>query len=46
MSMLRRMANTDILAGMHGAGLAHAVYLQPGTLWKSRIGAIEKKNFF
>ena len=31
-NMLQRMANTDILVGMHGAGLAHAVYLQPGSM--------------
>jgi Glycosyltransferase 61 len=32
MNMLQQMASTDVLLGMHGAGLAHAAYLQPGTL--------------
>ena len=32
MNMLWQMASTDILAGMHGAGLAHAAYLQPGSV--------------
>ena len=30
--MLKIMAETDILLGMHGAGLAHAAYLQPGAM--------------
>ena len=47
MHMLEQMASTDILLGMHGAGLAHAVYLQPGTLLveiKDRVFR-EKKLF-
>ena len=46
-NMLERMANTDILAGMHGAGLAHAMYLQPGTiLVEIKDATLRQKKIF
>jgi Glycosyltransferase 61 len=45
--MLQQMTDTDILVGMHGAGLAHAVFLQSGTLLvEIKDGTVREKKLF